>query len=34
MIGAATVAEAVTVLTIDRPERRNAVDTEHCRLLH
>jgi enoyl-CoA hydratase/carnithine racemase len=26
--------ERVALLTIDRPERRNALDTEHCRLLH
>jgi enoyl-CoA hydratase len=25
--------ERVALLTIDRPERRNALDTEHCRLL-
>lgn len=26
--------DAVTLLTIDRPERRNALDTEHCSALH
>ncbi|HEX6492262.1 MAG TPA: enoyl-CoA hydratase [Candidatus Dormibacteraeota bacterium] len=26
--------ERVALVTIDRPERRNALDTEHCRLLH
>ena len=26
--------DRVALVTIDRPDRRNALDTEHCRLLH
>jgi len=29
-----TVVERVTLLTVDRPERRNALDLDHCVALH